>query len=35
MSNDSAVTVEHDALVLGTVRVTFQRTSATSRERPA
>jgi len=26
MSNDSAVTVEHDALVLGTVRVTFQRT---------
>ena len=26
MSNDPAVTVEHDALVLGTVRVTFQRT---------
>jgi len=26
MSKDSAVTVEHDALVLGTVRVSFQRT---------
>lgn len=26
MSNDSAVTTEHDAVVLGTVRVTFQRT---------
>ena len=26
MSNDSAVIVENDALVLGTVRVTFQRT---------
>jgi hypothetical protein len=26
MPNDSVVTVEHDALVLGSVRVTFQRT---------